>query len=299
MTLKDMEYVFYIAQFKNFSKAAEHLFISQSALSQSINKLEDELGLQLFRRTSKGVSLTYAGEFFLKESEKIISEVKILKEKLEGLSSCKKRTLGIGVFQFYGRYFLPKIIPEFRKLFPDVQIKIIEDSPYNLEKILLEDEVDLVISAFVDFNPKLIYKKIVTEDILLAVPKTNPITSNIKDEFIDLSSFKDENFILLMKGIKARKNIDKICESLNFNLNCILETKDFETVNSLVSKNLGVGFVPGSVEKLEGVVYYKIRNSYSQREFFIAYKKNTQKPYIISEFTKLALLSINKENKQI
>ena len=55
MTLKDMEYVCCIAEFNNFSKAAEKLFVSQSALSQSITKLEEELGLQLFRRTSKGV----------------------------------------------------------------------------------------------------------------------------------------------------------------------------------------------------------------------------------------------------
>lgn len=295
MTLKDMEYVCCIAEFNNFSKAAEKLFVSQSALSQSITKLEEELGLQLFRRTSKGVFLTYAGEIFLEESEKIISQTKIFKEKLENLSSCKKRTLGIGAYQFYGRYFFPKIIPEFNKLFPDVQIKIIEDSQYNLEKILLEDEVDLVISAFLDFNPKIVYKKLFTEDILLAVPKSNPLNQKIKDEIVDLSIFKNENFILLMKGIKARKNIDKICESLSFNLHCILETKDFETVNSLVDQNMGVGFVPSSVEKLEGIKYYKIKNAYSSREFFIAYKKSTQKPYIISEFTKIALTSIEKK----
>lgn len=288
MTLKDMEYVCCIAEFNNFSKAAENLFVSQSALSQSITKLEDELGLQLFRRTNKGVFLTYAGEIFLEEANKIISQTKIFKEKLETLSSCKKRTLGIGVYQFYGRYFLPKIIPEFRKTFPDVQIKIIEDSQYNLEKILLDDEVDLVISAFLDFNPKIIYKKIFTEDILLAVSEKNSINSKITKNNIDLSSFKDENFILLMRGIKARKNIDKICESLDFKLNYLLETKDFETVNSLVAQNMGVGFVPSSVDKLEGVKYYKINNSYSSREFFIAYKKSTQKPYILSEFTKIA-----------
>lgn len=288
MTLKDMEYVCCIAEFNNFSKAAENLFVSQSALSQSITKLEDELGLQLFRRTNKGVFLTYAGEIFLEEANKIISQTKIFKEKLETLSSCKKKTLGIGVYQFYGRYFLPKIIPEFRKNFPEVQIKIIEDSQYNLEKILLDDEVDLVISAFLDFNPKIIYKKIFTEDILLAVSEKNPINSKITKNNIDLSSFKDENFILLMRGIKARKNIDKICESLDFKLNYLLETKDFETVNSLVAQNMGVGFVPSSVDKLEGVKYYKINNSYSSREFFIAYKKSTQKPYILSEFTKIA-----------
>ncbi|WP_300331876.1 LysR family transcriptional regulator [Fusobacterium sp.] len=295
MTLKDMEYVCCIAEFNNFSKAAENLFISQSALSQSITKLEDEIGLQLFSRTNKGVFLTYAGEIFLEEANKIISQTKIFKEKLETLSSCKKRTLGIGVYQFYGRYFLPKIIPEFRKTFPDVQIKIIEDSQYNLEKILLDDEVDLVISAFLDFNPKIIYKKIFTEDILLAVSEKNPINSKITKNNIDLSFFKEENFILLMRGIKARKNIDKICESLDFKLNYLLETKDFETVNSLVAQNIGVGFVPSSVDKLEGVKYYKINNSYSSREFFIAYKKSTQKPYILSEFTKIASsLSKNK-----
>ena len=60
---------------------------------------------------------------------------------------------------------------------------------------------------------------------------------------------------------------------------------------------MGVGFVPSSVEKLKGIKYYKIKNPYSSREFYIAYKKSNQKPYILSEFTKIALSSINQDKE--
>ncbi|MDP0488312.1 MAG: LysR family transcriptional regulator [Fusobacterium sp. JB021] len=293
MTLKEMEYVITIAKYESFSKAADVLFVSQSALSQAITKLEKELGLQLFRRNNKNVSLTFAGEMFFKKGEEILNLTSRFSNELNTLASCKKRIIRLGIHQSYGKYFLPKLIPFYKKLLPNVQIKMIEDYSANLEKLLLEDKLDVIISTFQEKNSKLSYKKFFEENILLAIAKNNHLNrdfdedENIKE--IDLTNFKDENFILLIKEFKSRKIIDNICKSLNFTPNCILESKDFDTINSLVAQNMGVGFVPSSINKDRNSNYYKIKNVDSNRNFYIVYKKNiVHRPYIIAEFIKLA-----------
>lgn len=299
MTLKEMEYVVSIAKHKSFSKAATELFVSQSALSQSITKLENEIGLQLFRRGNKEFSLTYAGEFFVKKSIEVLELTCHFTSELEQLSSCKNRVIKIGMHQSYGRYFLPKIIPSYRELIPNVQIKMIEDFSKNLEELLLEEKLDVVISTFQEKNPKLSYKKFFIEDILLAVPKTSRLNlkkvSSDDIQEIDLSLFEDEYFILLSKEFKSRQLIDNICNKLDFKPNCILESKDFETITSLVAQGVGIGFVPSSITKDENVNYYKIKNVDSSRTFYVAYNKTiSHRPYIVAEFIKLAEKSMNK-----
>lgn len=293
MTLKEIEYVITIAKYNSFSKAADILFVSQSALSQSITKLEKDLGLQLFRRSNKNVSLTFAGEMFLKKGEEILALTTKFNNELNTLASCKKRLIRIGIHQSYGRYFLPNLIPFYKKLLPDVQIKMIEDYSANLEKLLIEEKLDVIISTFQEKNPKLLYKNFFEENILLAVSKNNHLNKDFGEneeiKEIDLRTFKKENFILLIKEFKSRKIIDNICQSLNFIPNCILESKDFDTINSLVAQNIGVGFVPSSINKEKNSNYYKIKNVDSNRNFYIVYKKTSfHRPYIIAEFIKLA-----------
>lgn len=293
MTLKEIEYVIAIAKYKSFSKAAEAIFISQSALSQSITKLEKELGLQLFRRNNKHISLTFAGEMFLKNGEEILSLTNKFNNELNTLASCKKKIIRLGIHQSYGKYFLPKLIPFYKKMLPNVQIKIIEDYSDNLEKLLMENKLDIVISTFQEKKSTLSYKKFFEENILLAIAKNNHLNRDFGEhqyiKEIDLTNFKNENFILLIKEFKSRKIIDNICKSLNFTPNCILESKDFDTINSLVAQNMGVGFVPSSINKDRNSNYYKIKNVDSNRTFYIVYKKKIiHRPYIVAEFIKLA-----------
>jgi len=293
MTLKEIEYVIAIAKYESFSKAADAIFISQSALSQSITKLEKELGLQLFRRNNKNISLTFAGEMFLKKGEEILSLTNKFNTELNTLASCKKKIIRLGIHQSYGKYFLPKLIPFYKKMLPNVQIKIIEDYSANLEKLLLENKLDIVISTFQEKKSTLSYKKFFEENILLAIAKNNHLNRDFGEnqgiKEIDLTNFKNESFILLIKEFKSRKIIDNICKSLNFTPNCILESKDFDTINSLVAQNMGVGFVPSSINKDRNSNYYKIKNVDSNRTFYIVYKKKIiHRPYIVAEFIKLA-----------
>lgn len=107
MTLKEIEYVIAIAKYESFSKAADAIFVSQSALSQSITKLEKELGLQLFRRNNKNISLTFAGEMFLKKGEEILSLTNKFNTELNTLASCKKKLFDLVFINHMENTFFP------------------------------------------------------------------------------------------------------------------------------------------------------------------------------------------------
>lgn len=285
MTLKDIEYVSTIAKYKSFSKAAEKLYISQSALSQAIKKLEDDWEISLFKRGNKEVYLTEAGNIFIEKGKVILELSNELEQEMKEMSSSEEKIIRVGVSQFYGKFFFPKIIPVFNKKYPDTQIRIFEYLSQDLEALLFNGEIDVFVATLPITNSKLAYKEFFTEDMVLAVPKKDfPNLKNIDN----LSLFKDRDFILPIKSLKTRDIIDKMCKSLNFKPNCILESKNFDTINSLVAQNVGIGFVPNAVEHHSQVRYIKIKNELCKRNFAIVYKKSRGHSHLISKFIKVA-----------
>lgn len=285
MTLKDIEYVIAVAKYNSFSKAAENLYISQSALSQSIKKLEENLGVQFFKRTSTSISITEAGEFFVKKGKTILELSDDLEYQIKEMAHLGENIIRVGVSQFYGKFFFPKIIPNFNKKYPDTQIRIFEYLSKDLEKLLLEGEIDILVATLPINNSQLEYREFFKENIVLAAPKNKFL--NVKS-IDDTSILKNEKFILPVKELKIRKTIDKIFKSLDFEPDCILESKNFETINSFVAQKMGIAFIPSVVEHNPDVSYYKINSDSCTRNFAIVYKKSKKNHYIISEFIKTA-----------
>ena len=145
MQLRDIQYVVTLAETLNFSKAAKALFISQPALSQSIRRLEDELGVTLFSRRNNAVELTRAGELFLEDGQKILQLSSHLKRQMEDIQKLKQGKLCIGITSLFGRFYFPKIYQVFRKLYPGVEILISEDTSENLEALILRGKIEFAI----------------------------------------------------------------------------------------------------------------------------------------------------------
>lgn len=279
LDIKDIKYVATVAQTRNFSMAAKLLYISQPALSQYIHRLENELGIVLFKRTKSKVSLSEFGELFLKNGIPILEDVQNLECKMKELSTLKRSNLKVGMSQFYGKYLLPVILPIFNKLYPYVKIKVVEDVSSILEKKIISDQVDLAIIPLPLSSFKVKYDLIFKEKIKFAVCSSNIVVKKFlntitEDDFIDLSIFKDEPFIALKSGFKMRNVLESICEEFNFRPNVVLETENLDTVNSLVSRNCGVSILPDIISKYNNVKYFNVNSSFSSRPICVAYKYN-------------------------
>lgn len=179
MSLDKLEYILAVAEEQTLTRAAKKLYISQPALTNYINKLEEELGVKLFDRSVTPVQVTRAGSLYIermkrirRDSDSLISELK----QMGGQQTVFK--LGIGTCR--GSHWLPLIIPEFCANHPDVSIQIYDKADDFPEKLVLEGRLDLAIGTFNTNYPELRYEDITEEPVYLAVPREYDCVRHLK-----------------------------------------------------------------------------------------------------------------------
>ncbi len=126
MELRDLRYFVAVAQHRNFSRAAEHLAVSQPALSEQIRKLEEELGAPLFARTSRGATLTDAGEAFLPQARAVLAQADAAADSVRMVTSGVAGTLTLGFIDSAALAILPALIRRFTERYPNVKLRLRE-----------------------------------------------------------------------------------------------------------------------------------------------------------------------------
>ena len=298
MQLRDIQYVVTLAETLNFSKAAKALFISQPALSQSIRRLEDELGVTLFSRRNNAVELTRAGELFLEDGQKILQLSSHLKRQMEDIQKLKQGKLCIGITSLFGRFYFPKIYQVFRKLYPGVEILISEDTSENLAALILRGKIEFAILPLPLLSESLAYEPIVEEETLLAVPPGHPINRHMPEppqgEFnsVDIGQFQNDDFIMLYPGQRIRTLCIHACREAGFEPHIVFETRNTDTVCGLVSAGMGVGFIPETISRTQSeqcrAVFYRIREMKANRKMVAAYHRTDGLSCSAQEFIRIA-----------
>lgn len=274
MNINQLKYVTTIAKTKNFSEAAKILYISQPALSQYIKKLEEDMGVKLFTRDKTEVNITDEGREFIYYAEEILKLHRELLIKMESFSSKERKKLTLGISQFYGKYFIPKLIPEFVKLCPEAEIKIIESESKIIEENLLKGEVDIAIVPMPVYSTKVKYKTLYRERFSIAINFKNKkleLLKNCDKIEIDISILKNKKFVLLNKGLKLRELAETICLDYGFKPIVALESENLDTLNSLVHNNIGVSILPSMIAKYSDVEYIEFVGAHSERNTILAY----------------------------
>mgnify|MGYP000905337653 CR=1 FL=1 len=307
MQLEAIKYVLRVAETGSFSKAAELLFISQPAISQSVKRLENELGVDLFRRESNSVTLTSAGKLFVEDGKAMVELSKRMKKRIFDVQNLKYGNISIGVSPFYEKFYLSKILPEFHKEYPGVDIEIVENYTGVLEDLVLRRKIDLCITPLPLTIQSLNYEPLFEESILLAVPIQHPLNSKICPDsgeerlVADLSLFKDEEFIMYRQGRRMRAMCMDLCKQAGFIPNIIFEANNSEILNALVAGGMGVGFVPMGIEICcppeQRAAYYFLQSQNATRTFTIVYNDDAHHSTIVDEFIRIAhSLSSNMNN---
>ena len=181
MELKELTYLRVIAEEKSISKAAERLFMAQSSLSQSLHSMEAELGGTLFIRTSSGVRPTESGKLAIEFAQKMQLEYHQLKGMISDTEGLKTGKVTFGVSTFRGGYLLPKVVCDFKKLYPRVQVEIHEANSMALEQQLMEGKVDLALVVLPFAKLKAETRNLLQDEIVLVVPKGHPVHSRAKE----------------------------------------------------------------------------------------------------------------------
>lgn len=278
MDFHQWEYIIAVAEEKSISRAAEKLYISQPSLSQYIIRLENSLGVKLFNRRGNSITLTFAGEKYIRTAKNIINLNEQLQKELSDIVDSKMGRIRIGIPIQTGRYVLPLILPEFHKQFPEVEIVIEEDVKAKLEELLISDKIDIAIIYLPIQYEQLDYEAITREKIFLVAPERyeNYIKNDgNKTGDINFDSFKQENFILFREGQKMREASDEIFKKADFNPKVLFEVTNLDTAHRIAIQGMGCTFIP---ENILSILNIEKDNNYFLMEdiefiLAIAYRK--------------------------
>ena len=230
-----------VASTQNFSKAAQQLGYSQSAVTIQIQNLEKELGVPLFERIGKRAYLTEKGREFIPYADEVISSYQ------KALSFSKKDketggTLRIGGVESVCTALLPKLLPKFYEKCPDVEVMIKSGITEDLIKLLDSNELDLVFTLDEKiYRSDLKFEKGREEDIILVSLKEK---EHQLPDIIPLERLCTEPFVLTERGAPYRHEFEKILAERDLEIRPILETGNTETIINLLKKGIGISFLP-------------------------------------------------------
>jgi LysR family hydrogen peroxide-inducible transcriptional activator len=195
MNLHHLRYFVTLAHLEHYTKAAKQLFVSQSALSQQINKLEDDLGVKLLDRISHPITLTPAGEEFYRCAKKILSDINHLELQMQHYARDNQGTLHIGVITGLGKLPLTDILSKFNtEISPQMQFSLTNCLSKKLCHMLGNHEIDIAIMAVSDDFPTNDFEilSLQHEPFLAILPAAHTLSNNTQ---ISLQELETENFI--------------------------------------------------------------------------------------------------------
>lgn len=231
-----------VAENESFSEAGRQLHVSQPAVSQTIQGLERELGVQLFNRQG-AVKLTEAGQVLLPMARELLSSAHRVKQTMLSLQEDVIGEMTIGCSTASGKYLLPGMIARFRHKFPNVRINVLVSNRETVIKKLLNGEVSLAVSSKKVDNNELEYQAFFTDIIKLIVPSGHPWAKFGKIYPDDLL---DEPMILREEAAGTREVLINWLRQHDISaemLNISMELGNAEAIEMAVEEGLGVAFV--------------------------------------------------------
>ncbi|MGG1636324.1 transcriptional regulator [Paenibacillus sp. FSL A5-0031] len=250
MELRQLNYVIQIASEKNFSRAAEKLHIAQPSLSQQLSKLEQEIGVLLFRRTTNSVELTQAGQVFVHKSQAILDAVEQLKQEMDDMAQMRRGRLVVGTLPLTGSHILPLVLPVFGEQYPQIEVVLVEETTAKLEQLTASGGTDLSLLSLPLIDNSLAWEPFLEEEICLAVPPQHPLA--LREGSISISELDKEPFIGLKRGQGFRQITVELCEQSGFTPQIVFESSNMETIQSLVAGGMGIAFVPQMLTRVKG-----------------------------------------------
>lgn len=239
LTLRQIRIFLSAAKFQSFTKAAADLNITGSAVSLQIKEMEGDIGISLFNRESKQITLTSAGEHFLLHANRVVRTLNEARDVMENLRGTEMGILKIGLVS-NTRYFLPTILVEFKKVYPNIQIKIIVKNRQELIELLRECEIDVAIMGkppkHINANAHLITSHphgfIASPSHHLAGKPNLP--ANI---------LNNTDVIFRESGSGTRYIMEKYLSEQGLSLKMSMEMSGNETIKQAVMADLGISLV--------------------------------------------------------
>src|SRR5688572_14680731 len=253
-TLRQLQYFIAVAEEGTVSGAAQSLSISQSAVTEAIQELEGDLGVTLFERHRRGLSITHKGHQFYRHAARILADVSDARRSfVEGEASAAPGTLQLGVTSLVAGYVLSDLLARYRRAHPAVNVSAVEDNGDYLEHLLIGGELDVAVMVISNLRDRVALQAEIfeTSPYRLWLPLGHRLAGA---DIISVSDIVPEPLIMLTVD-ETEENTGKLLGAFSARPNVAFRTRSVEAVRSLVATGAGIALLPDLVYRpwsLEG-----------------------------------------------
>jgi len=240
MELRQLEYFQMASRLKNITRAAERLRVSQPNITVAIKKLESELGIQLFDRSQKQLSLTPEGAVFLGRVEVALRSIQDAVLEVNDYKQLQKGTIKIGIPPMMGAYLFPKIFSSFQRRYSHLDVYLHEEGSVAIREQLERDELDFGIIIIPEAAPNLQLLPMARSRIVCCVPEDSPLAAR---KAITMQDIEDGNLIMLKEGSFLRQTMLQKMKAADITPNIVLESNQVVTILGLVASGVGIAFL--------------------------------------------------------
>jgi DNA-binding transcriptional LysR family regulator len=288
MELSQLEVFLAVARERRFSRAADKLFRTQSAVSQTIRKLEDELGEALFDRSSREGILTDAGKVLYEYAEKLINLRTEASESLSELRELQKGKLVIAANEFTVLYLLP-VLAEFRRVHPMIKITVERALGSHIPDDVLSYNVEFGVLSYEPQEASLNSIVIFLDELVFIVPPKHPLASAAQ---VSIRQLGAESFVAHIVSSPYREKVLQLFKTHKTPIHMDLELPTLQAIKQFVSMGSGVAFVPEIAVETEiargELIRIPVRELQLKRKLRLIYRKDANLSHAAQAFLKVA-----------
>lgn len=292
MTLHQLRVFLAVARHQSYSRAAEVLYLTQPAVSIQIRTLEEALGIALFERVGRTLSLTEAGRELFSYAQRIstlLDEAKLVVEELEGL---KRGRITLAAVSTAGAYVLPPLLGAFRKRYPGISISLEVTNRATVQKRLLQNEADLVVMGRPPEEVPHVAEPFLPDEMVVIAAPSHPLA---KVKRIPVEHLQKEVFILREVGSGTRLAAEEFFKERGVKLSVGLELGDNSAVKEAVAAELGIAVLSKHALRMElllgRVVILDVEGFPLRRQWYVVHREDKRLSRATSTFKAFLLTS--------
>lgn len=244
MDIRKLSYFLEVARHGSFSGASQAIPISQPTLSKMVKQLEEECGMVLFNRTTRSVELTAEGQVVQVHAQAVMQALDQLQSAIADLTELRAGEFSLGLPPVIGASFFPQVITGFRRKYPQIMIRIVEDGSKRIEQELLAGELDLGVVVLPVDEQRFTVVPIVNRQLRLVVPAHHRLAGA---SCVQLTDLREESFILFRHDFSLHERVKEACIGQGFIPIVSFESGQWDFIYELICSGEGISFLPETI----------------------------------------------------
>ncbi|GAX04182.1 LysR family transcriptional regulator [Secundilactobacillus pentosiphilus] len=282
-----------VSKYGNISVVAQQLFMTQPTVSKLIRNQERQYGVDLIDRTQHPLKLTYAGDYYLTQIKQLVQSYQVMSHEMSQFADNQIGYLTIGVNPSLAQFVLPLLLPSFHRRFPQIKIRLIEQSSAEMEGAVISQKLDLYIGITPTYSPQLGYQRLYTDNGTLILPTASLSPEELPTEPVaDISPLVNgRDFIIETDTSGFQRLVNSYLTKYQVTPNIVLRTANIDTAANLTVGGLGATLIPTSALTpliRQRVQMVNLSPTAFQCDISIAYSTQHPRSNQAQEFIKLA-----------